>query len=401
MNYSYLAYTANRQLVKGRIDAPDEHTATELLARVGYQVVTLKPVTAFMPDLSRFLRTPASRSELILFSRQLALLLEAGVGIIQALELLHAQTGDRSLRAALQDVIADIRNGRPLSSSLSKHPHVFPPLYARMVRVGEQTGAIEQVLRNLADHMEREAQAIAKLRQALTYPSVVLVMGIIVAIIMVTVLLPPLIGMFARFGAELPLPTRILIALMTFIRGYGLYLLVGLLAVTILLYLFFRTRTGRYYRDLLLLKIPVLGKLIHVTELARVCRNFSMLFRAGLPLPEAMRLIAQTANNRVIAAAVQQIHEEMLRGKGLSQPMRHQRVFLPLMVEMTRVGEETGNLDETLLIVAQNYEIEADRRTQTVLGLVEPVMTIAIGAFVGFLALSVFMPIYSALKLVG
>lgn len=401
MNYSYLAYTASRQLVKGRINAPDERTATELLGRAGYQIVTLKPVTPFMPDLSRFLRAPANRSEMILFSRQLALLLEAGVGIIQALELLYAQTGDRSLKAALRDVIADIRSGKPLSSSMSKHPHVFPPLYARMVRVGEQTGAIEQVLRNLADHMEREAQAIARLKQALTYPTVVLALGVIVAIILVTVLLPPLMQMFTRFGAQLPLPTRMLIALMAFIKGYGLYLLLGLLGAVIVLYLFFRTRTGRYYRDLLLLKIPVLGKLIHVTELARICRNFSLLFRAGLPLPEAMRLIAQTTNNRVIAAAVQQVHEEMLRGKGLSRPMRQQRVFLPLMVEMTRVGEETGNLDETLMIVAQNYEIEADRRTQTILGLVEPVMTIAIGGFVGFLALSVFMPIYSALKLVG
>lgn len=401
MNYSYVAYTASRQLVKGRINAPDEGTAAELLNRVGYQVVALKPVTPFMPNLSRLLRTPPSRSEMILFSRQLALLLEAGVGIIQALELLHAQTGDRSLRAALEDIITDIRSGKPLSSSMEKHPHVFPPLYARMVRVGEQTGAIEQVLRNLADHMEREAQAIAKLRQALTYPTVVLVLGIIVAVILVTVLLPPLMQMFARFGAQLPLPTRILIAVMGFLRGYGVYLLLGLFAAAVLLYLFSRTQTGRYYRDLLLLKIPVLGRLIHVSELARVCRNFSMLFRAGLPLPEAMRLIAQTTSNRVIAAGVQQVHEGMLRGKGLSLPMRQQSVFLPLMVEMTRVGEETGNLDETLMIVAQNYEIEADRRTQTVLGLVEPVMTIAIGAFVGFLALSVFMPIYSALKLVG
>jgi type IV pilus assembly protein PilC len=233
------------------------------------------------------------------------------------------------------------------------------------------------------------------------YPAVVFFLAIAVGGIMITVLLPPLVTMFSSLGGTLPLPTRMLLGMMSFMKAYGLFVLVGILAVGIVGFMYSRTPNGRYNRDVLMLKIPIIGRLNLVTELGRACRSLALLFRAGLPIPEVMTLTIQATGNRVVARALSEVEQGMLRGQGMAKPMTNRKVFLPLMVEMTKVGEETGNLDDSLIMVAENFEIEADRRTQALLGMIEPVMTIIMGLGVGFLAMSVFMPIYSSLSLVG
>jgi type IV pilus assembly protein PilC len=401
MDYAYLGYTEDRQIVKGTISAATEQMAIDMLANVGYRVVNLKPITTFLPSLGKLFQARIKPSEMITFSRQLALLLESGVGIVRSLELLQSQATDKGLRKVLAEIISDLRRGESFSASLAKHPHVFSTLYCKMVNVGEQTGALETVLRNLATHTERQAATMAKLKQALTYPIIVFCLGIVVAAVMITVLLPPLVTMFSRLGGELPITTRALLASFDLLHSYGFPLLVTVITLGVVGFMYARTPKGRYYRDLLILKLPVFGRLGLISELARCCRSLSLLISAGLPLPEIMTLTSQASGNRVVAKALSEVEQDMLKGEGLAEPMRKRHVFLPLMVEMTKVGEETGNLDQTLITVAENYEIEADRRTQTMLSMIEPVMTIAMGLGVGFLALSIVMPIYSSLSLVG
>ena len=401
MDYTYLGYTGDRQIVKGKISAADEQAAVEVLANIGYHVVSLKPATALFSGSGQLFQTKVKSSELVTFSRQLALLLESGVGIIQALELLQSQTGDKNLQRVLFQVIHDIRGGKSLSMAMSQHPNIFPSLYCKMINVGEQTGALETVFRSLADYTERQSTAIAKVKQALMYPTVVLILAVAVGGLMMGFLLKPVIAMFGKLGGELPLPTKMLVAGMAFIENYGLFLLVGIIALVIVAFLYFRTPNGRFLRDKLSLRLPMVGRLLLVAELARVCRSLALLFRAGLPLPEVMALTTRATGNKVIANALGVVEHDMLRGQGIARPMSREPIFLPLMVEMTKVGEETGNLDDSLVIVAENFEIEADRRTQTLLSLIEPVMTIGMGLVVGFLALAVFMPIYGALNLVG
>ena len=400
MDYNYLGYTGDRQIVKGKVSAADERAALDMLSNIGYRVVSLKPITTPLPTLGKIFQSKVKTSEMVTFSRQLALLLESGVGIIQSLELLEAQTTDRSLRTVLMTILHDLRGGKSLSVSMAQHPQVFSKLYCKMIGVGEQTGSLETVLRNLANYTERQSASVAKIKQAMLYPTIVLCLAIGVGVIMLAFLLPPLIDMFNRLGGTLPLPTMILLATMSFLKSYGLFVLVGIIALGILGFLYVRTPKGRYNMDVLMLKIPLIGRLMQVTELARACRSLSILFRAGLPLPEVMALTTQATGNRAVARALGAVEQDMLRGQGLAKPMSKNKLFLPLMVEMTKVGEETGNLDESLVIVAENYEIEADRRTQTLLSMIEPAMTIAMGLGVGFLALSVFMPIYSSLSLV-
>jgi len=401
MDYNYLGYNSDRKIVKGRVSAADERAAENMLSNIGYRVVSLKRASTFSSLSLNLFAAKVKTAEMVTFSRQMALLLESGVGIIQALELLEAQGTDKNLKRVLLQVINDLRGGKTLSMAMAEHPRVFSKLFCKLIGVGEQTGSIETVLRSLAGYIERETATMAKIKQAMMYPAIVLCLSVGVAAVMLTVLLPPLIDMFSRLGGTLPLPTRILLGTMTFLQHYGLFLLVGIIALAIVGFMYSRTPNGRYMRDRLILKMPVVGRLFQVTELARACRSLALLFRAGLPLPEVMTLTIQAANNRVVSTALRQVEHGMLRGQGMSKPMSNNKVFLPMMVEMTKVGEETGNLDESLVMVAENYEIEADRRTQTLISLIEPAMTIAMGLFVGFLALSVFMPIYGSLSLVG
>lgn len=401
MEYTYLGYTENRQVVKGRVSAADERAAVDMLGRIGYRVVSLKPASRFLSSSGGLFQARVKPEEMVTFCRQLALLLESGVGIIQGLELLESQSTDRGLKKVLTPVIHDLRGGKSLSLALAQHPQVFSKLFCKMVSVGEQTGALETVLRSLAGYIERQSASMAKIKTAMMYPAVVFCLAIVVAIIMLTVLLPPLINMFNQLGGQLPLPTRILLAVMTFMQSYGVFLFIGLAALIVVGLLYVRTPKGRYNTDVMMLRLPVLGRLNLVTELARACRSLSVLFKAGLPIPEVMALTIQATGNRVVARALTQVEQGMLRGQGMAKPMSNSQVFLPMMVEMTKVGEETGNLDESLIMVAENFEVEADRRTQAMLSMIEPVMTIVMGLGVGFLALSVFMPIYSSLSLVG
>lgn len=401
MQYAYVGYSGERRVVKGKLSAINEQAASDMLANVGYQVLSLRPVTSFLPDFSKLLRGKVKPAELITFSRQLALLLESGVGIVQSLELLENQTSDRELRKVLIEVVADIRGGSSLSAALAKHSHVFSTLYEKMVSVGEQTGGLEEVLRNLADHIQRQSAAMGKLKQALTYPSVVFGLAIVVVVILATVVLPRITVLFERMGGEIPLPTKILMGVVDFLPKYGLYLFVGIVGLALIGYILIRTPAGRYYRDVVLLKMPLLGRLIRLSEMSRCCRSMALLFRAGLPLPEIMSLTASASGNQVVAGALREVEQDMLKGEGLAGPMRKRPIFLPLMVEMTKVGEETGNLDATLITAAENYEIEAESRTQTMLSMIEPAMTIAMGLGVGFIAVSVFLPLYSSLSLVG
>jgi len=402
MLYEYIGYTADRRVVKGKIDASGEKDAEDRLATSGYQIVSLKatggPGITGIPSL---FEKGAKQEEIILFSRQLALLLESGVGIVQSLDLLKVQTTNKVFAGMLDNIISDLRSGSPLSVALEKHPKAFNRMYCKMIAVGEQTGQLESVLRNLAGYAEQSTAAMRKIRQAMTYPIIVLVLAVAVGFLAVTFVLPPVMDMFKSLGGKLPLMTQILIAVVSFMGEYGVYVMLAVVAICLLLYLYIKTPNGALQKDRIMLSMPVLGRLNLINTLARVCRSITILFRSGLPLPEILKLTAESSGNRIVANALMDVEQDIVKGEGLASAMGRHPEFLPLMVEMTRVGEETGNLDSTLIIVAESFEIEATDKLQTVLGMIEPAMTIIIGLAVGFLALSIFVPIYSSMSLIG
>jgi len=320
---------------------------------------------------------------------------------VQSLDLLKVQTTNKAFAGMLDTIISDLRSGNPLSVALEKHPKAFNRMFCKMIAVGEQTGQLENVLRNLASYAEQSTAAMRKIRQAMTYPIIVLVLAVAVGFLAVTFVLPPVMDMFKTLGGKLPLMTQILIAVVSFMGDYGVYVMLAVLVICLLIYMYTKTPNGALQKDRFLLSMPVLGRLNLINTLARICRSITILFRSGLPLPEILKLTAESSGNRVISSALMDVEQDIVKGEGLASAMGRHPEFLPLMVEMTRVGEETGNLDSTLTIVAESFEIEAADKLQTVLGMIEPAMTIIIGLAVGFLALSIFVPIYSSLSLIG
>ncbi len=396
MEFKYVAYTEDKRLVKGKLSATNEEAALNLLSYGGYQTVSLKEIVPFFNMQKMAARfTRVKPREIIMFSRQLALLLESGTDIVTSLELLQSQVTNRTLQIVLGDVASDIRGGSSLSAALGKHPRAFPELYARTLAAGEQAGNLEVVLRQMADYIERSATTEKKIKSALTYPVIVAIIAFVVISVLITFVLPAFTGLYRSLGADLPMATQLLISISEWLIDYGVFLLLGVVALAIVGYLYVRTPAGKYQLDKLLLTMPVIGRINLLSELARCCRTIALLFRVGLPLPEVMLQAIHGTNNKVISKALTEVQQELIRGEGLSKPMAKRNIFLPLMVQMVGVGEETGHLDTTLATVAQTYEVEADDRTSSAVGLIQPAITVIIGVVIAFIAISLVSAMYS------
>ncbi len=395
MEYAYVAYTEDKRLVKGKLSATNEEVAANLLNYGGYQLVSLRQVVPFFnAEKLTAAFSKIKPREIIMFSRQLALLLESGTDIVTSLELLQSQVTNRILKRMIGEMVSDIRGGTSLSAALSKHPRAFSQVYYRAIAAGEQGGNLEVVLRQMADHIERGDITEKKIKSALTYPLIVVVVAIVVIGLLVTFVLPTFTSLFTAFGAELPLPTKILIAGTDWLSQYGLYLIVVIIVAAVLGWVYIKTPEGKYRWDKLSLRLPVVGRIFLLNELSRVCRTMSLLFRVGLPLPEIMAMAIYGTNNKAMIEVLTEVQQELIRGEGLSGPMAKRKLFLPLMVQMVGVGEETGNLDNTLITVAQSYEAESDDRTGAAVGLIQPAMTVIIGLIVGFIAIALFSAMY-------
>jgi type IV pilus assembly protein PilC len=396
MDFAYSAYTEDRRLVKGKVSALSEEAASQLLGYGGFRVISLKSVTPLINKeklLARFTRIKPQ--QVVMFSRQLALLLESGTDIATSLDLLQEQTDNQTLGKIIAEVASDIRGGSSLSAALSKHPRAFSSMYHRAISAGEQGGKLEVVLKQMASHIEKSMTTEKQIRNALTYPFIVVLVAVIVVIILVSFVLPAFTKMYSQFNVELPLITRILMAITDWASQYGIYLIVAIIVAAFAVYLYIRTPRGKHWWDTTVLKLPVLGRIIRLGELGRCCRTMALLIRIGLPLPEVMGMTIYNSNNKVVAENLTGVQQELLRGEGLSRPMAKRKLFLPLMTQMVRVGEETGNLDNTLDTVADSFEMDSSEKTKSAVALIQPVMTIIIGLLVGFVVLAMVSAMYS------
>jgi len=402
MNYQYVATAEDNRIMKGKLTAASEDAAADMLAYSGYRVLSLKEVTPFFnAEKLTALFAAVKPTETIMFTRQLALLLESGTDIVTSLELLQAQSTNRTFKKIIAAVVSDVRGGSPLSESLSKHPHAFSTVYHRLVSVGEKSGGLETVLRRAADYMERISTTQKSVKNALLYPIIVCVVAIVVVGVLVAFVLPAFAGLYTSFGVQLPATTRALLAFTSWSQHYGLLLLAAIVIAVVAGYAYTKTPAGKYQWCKLMLTMPHVGRINLLNELARCCRSMSLLYGSGLPLHEIMTMVIQGTNNKAISTALTDVQQGMLAGQGLSDPMAKNKLFLPLMVQMTSVGEETGNLDNVLSTVAESYETEADDKTKAMVAMITPAMTIIIGLIVGFVALSLFSAMYSIYGQVG
>jgi type IV pilus assembly protein PilC len=397
MNFTYVAYAdEEKRLITGKVAAASEESATELLAYGGYRVLSLRTVRRlFDKERLQGLFARTKPAEIIMFSRQLALLLESGTDIVTSLDLLQSQMTNQTLQRIIGDVATNIRGGSSLSTALSKYPQAFSPMYHRAIAAGEQGGNLEVVLRQMADYMERGSITQKKIKGALVYPILVLVVAVGVIFILVTVVFPSFASFYAQLGAELPAITRILMSISGWLRHFGLYLMLGLLVAVAGIYLYSKTPAGKYRWDKMMLRLPLVGRIIQLGELSRCCRTMSLLIRVGLPLPEVLAVTTHSITNMVVDENLTGVQQELIRGEGLSRPMGKRNLFLPLMTQMVRVGEETGNLENTLATVAASFEADANDKTNSVVALIQPVTTIILGLVVGFVVLAMVSAMYS------
>ena len=396
MPYKYVAYTRTGERVQGVLNVPTEAAAEEALWRSDYIIVSLQPVRP-RADLAALMPTffGVKPRELIVFSRQLATLIESGITILSGLQMLAEESASKPLKRALEKVIEDVQEGETFSNALRKQPHVFPPIYSRMMEIGERMGNMETVLRQVATYMEKREDLTRKVRGAMAYPAFIISLAIGVVFLMITFTLPGILGLFSEFNVELPLTTRILIAVTDFTSAHQTQLMTGAVLFVVLLALYLRTPMGQRQKDILLLKIPLISTINIQSNMAQLCHTMSILLRAGLPMAEIMNLLVETMGNVILREAIERVRMEMLQGHGLSQPLRQEKVFPSLLAQMVRVGEETGTLDSNLETLAKFYEEEADRRINALTSMMEPALMLFVGGLVGFLAVSVIMPMYT------
>ncbi len=395
MQYQYVACSEAGDIVKGKISGSSEEAVSDMMGFAGYRLINLKP---YVPFLSAGKLTgqlfPVKHTEVIIFFRQLALLLESGVNIVMSLDLLREQIANRTLKKIVGDIIADLRSGNQLSTALARHPQVFPVMACRSLSIGEQTGGMETMLRQVAEYMEREAVTKKSIKGALRYPLIAGAVAIIVVAVLMIFVLPAFASLYNDLGAELPAITRIMMSFSDWLRAYIIHILVIVAAVTVGVLAYIKTPGGRYFLDKLILKIPLMGRIQLLNELSRTCRSISLLYNAGLPLTEIMPLVVQGCGNRVMSEAIFDVQTDMLKGEGLARPMSKNPLFLPMMVQMVRVGEETGSLDSSILAVAQNYEAEAQDKTKGLISVIPTIMTILIAGVVGLIAVSMVSAMY-------
>lgn len=400
-NYSFKGRNGRGELVEGIVDAiSTDAVAAQLMAGGVIPVSiepTAEPISAAAQDnwLSALLAKPITQEDALVLTRQLYTLQKAGVPILRSLAGLEASTSHPGIVALLQDVRASLDQGRELATAFARHPTVFSAFYVAMTRVGELTGRLTEVFHRLSEHLEFELDIRARIKQALRYPAMVIIaMGIALVVINLFVL-PKFAEVFAHFKSELPLMTRILLGFSAWtVKWWPLVLGAGIGAV-LLWRNWLATPAGRYAWDRFKLRLPIAGNIVLKATLTRFARSFALASSSGVPISQAMTVVAQTVDNAYIGARIEQMRDGVERGESISRCATATGVFTPIVLQMIAVGEETGELDTLMTEIAQMYERETDYAIKGLSAAIEPILLAIIGALVLVLALGVFLPLWN------
>jgi type IV pilus assembly protein PilC len=395
MGFRYVALGPDGEQVRGALDVASEAQAERALWDANYRVISIREERK-LPGVEQIFPSlfAVKKRALITFSRQLATLLESGVPVMRSLELLEEQASSKPMANAVAGISKSIRGGSTFASAIEQYPGVFPPLYARMVELGERTGHIEQMLRQLATYMEREEAVAKRVKGALAYPAFMMVLAVIVVGILVTTALPALVELFKEFNGNLPITTRLLIGFTEFTKVYRMQILVAAAGIGLGGTWLFSQPIGKRMIDRVLLTVPVLKAITINANAARFSRTLAILLRAGLPLTEIMDMVVKTTDNGILRGHVEDVRRRLMDGEGLSGPMAAAGCYPPLLIQMVAVGEETGTLDANLEITADFYTREVDEKVDALTAMMTPALTIVMGVVVGFIALSLIMPMY-------
>lgn len=397
------------QMLKDIIDAANVRVATQKLQEQGLAVINIKERTAAaamaQTDLMGWFNKMRKVGEqaITVFSRQFATMINAGLAMVRCLDILSEQTEDKKLQQVLIQVRKDVEGGSTLSNALGKHPTVFSTLYTSMVKAGELGGVLDEVLDRLANFMEKDYNLKKRVKSALTYPMVILVMAVFIVAFLVIYILPTFVNLFKGMHLALPLPTRILIAVTEgarnpFVIGPTIAIVVvGIMAFN----KYVTTPAGKKQYDRLKLSLPVFGQLNKKVAISRFCRTLGTLLSSGVPIMQALEIVGKASGNEVIAETVSKVRESIREGESIANPLGASGMFPPMVTQMVAVGEETGNLDAMLAKISDFYDTEVEYLLASLTSMLEPIMIVGMGAMVGFIVVSVFLPLYQLIGSLG
>jgi type IV pilus assembly protein PilC len=390
--YAYVAMSLDGQLTRGTEKADSREAAELALYERELRNIRITEKKSFLE--AEVMAPRVKREAVMHLSRQLGAFIRAGLPLIDAVHTLGAEANNSSLRRMMTDVELRLRGGEKLSDCFDRHPKIFPEYYRGILRSAELTGQLDTVLEQLARYLERDLEARRKIKSAMIYPVIIMVMSLGTVIVLSTFVLPRFKVFFASLHAKLPLPTRMLLTTTDFVGTYWWALLGGIVAMALIIYGTIRTEPGRYARDKLFLALPVLGDTIQFALVERFCRILSSMVGAGVALPEALRVATESLRNLVFMRALSGVGEAMLEGEGLAGPLVNSGLFPATAAQMMRVGEETGTLDTQLEVTAKYYEGELDYKLKKLTALFEPLIIVVMGGLVGFVAVALVSAMY-------
>ncbi|MEI6700798.1 MAG: type II secretion system F family protein [Actinomycetota bacterium] len=390
--YSYDALDGAGNRVGGTVTADTEGLAVESLRATGLRPLKVKPKLSLL----QFELTPekVKPAEIMHFSRQLGVFIKAGIPIMEALTIIASETMDKQLRKVLNEMIESLYDGQTFAAAVAEHPNIFPNYYVGILQSAELTGNLDEVLRQLADYIQRDIDAKSQFTGALIYPGVVLAMAIVVVVVLCAFVLPRFRAFFGQLGAKLPLPTRMMLGFSSLVSTYWWLILLVTIGVVVGFITAKRTPAGKALLDSTMLKVPVLGGLIRASIVERLCRVLASMIDSGVPLPDAMTVAADCANNLTYKRGMQKIREEMMEGRGIAAPLAETGLFPTAAQQMFRVGEETGSLNLQMETAADYYKRELDLKIKHFTSLFEPAVIVFVGVVVGFVAVALVTAMY-------
>ena len=396
--FSYQAITETGATTSGEIEAESLESANSILASRGYIPTRVKAeqaaISGFQMPAIRELLSPVKAPDLILFTKQFKTMINAGVAMMSMLGILEEQTENPKLKRILGQMHQDIKEGASLYEAFSKHPKVFSPLYCSMIKAGEASGALPEVLERLIYIIDHEHQVKSDIKSAMTYPVIVVTFLFAAFLVLITQVIPKFVNIFKNAGLALPVPTQICIFIYEFLADYW-YLIIGaVVLIAAFLYYYLKTEPGKFARDSILMRVPLIGPLFVKSAVSRFASIFSILQSSGVDVLDSMDILSGTIGNAAIGRELEGIKDSLSEGRGIAEPLGQANYFTPMLINMVAIGEESGNLEEMLRDVAEHYDTEVEYSMKKLSEAIGPILTVGLAAVVGFFALAIFLPMW-------
>jgi len=394
--FQYTARDAKGELKTGSIEAANKDDVMTQLRQKRMNVVKVEE----QAKAKQKTRGSIAMRDIVIFTRQFSTMINSGLPLVQALDILSKQTENKTLAAVTRQVVFDVESGHTVADALAKHPKAFSDLYVNMVAAGEAGGILDTILMRLATFMEKNDALVRKVKGAMIYPGVIMSVAVIAVTVLLIFVIPVFQGMFASVGLALPLPTRIVIGMSNLLKGYWWLLGGGGFAAYTAIMRYYKTPPGKLNIDKLLLKMPVLGDVLRKSAVSRFTRTLGTLISSGVSILDGLEITAKTSGNRVIEDAIMQSRASIAGGDTISAPLAKSTVFPPMVISMIAVGEQTGGLDEMLSKIADFYDEEVDAAVSALLSAMEPIMIVFLGVVVGGMVVACYLPIFDMINAV-